>query len=230
MTPELGLQNIGLYSLQIAILSAVAAFLPWAFRLSAPRAQLAFWYAVLAIAIVLPVAEPWYHPPVETAATVTATSVALVLGPGRTVHGSFLSWDVGWAASALLLLVAGAAVRLCLLVVGLLRLRRMRNQAEPMPALPALEQAMSAAGVYAEFLCSADVAGPVTFGLNRPVVLAPPGILRSRSGGAGIHRSSRAAARAAPRLAVHAGRGVCPRDPLVPSGDLVLVESCATGA
>ena len=56
-------------------------------------------------------------------------------------------------------------------------------------------------GVFADVQVSTEVAGPVTFGFLRPVILLPEACLRRR-----IHRLSRAGARAPARLAVHGGR------------------------
>jgi TonB family protein len=175
MTPELALQNIGLYSLQIAILTIVAALLPWAFGLRVPRAQLAFWYAVLAACLLLPFVQPWHQLPVDTAGKVSVTSVGFILDRGRGNDDRLFSWGLGWAGTALLLLAFGTAVRLGLLALGLMKLRRLRRHAEPVPQAPSLDRAFNLTGVTAEFLRSDDVAGPVTFGVERPVVLVPAG-------------------------------------------------------
>jgi TonB family protein len=175
MTSELSLYNLGLYSIQIAILSLVAALAVWAFGLRAPRAQLAFWYAVLACCVFLPAVEPWYQPPMEAAARVTFSTRGFVPLDSDSTRGWVFSWGLGWAGTALVVLGAGAAVRLVLLGFGMLKLRRLRRSAEPVPRLASVERASAATLVSADFLCSEDITGPVTFGFRNPVILVPPG-------------------------------------------------------
>jgi TonB family protein len=177
MSPGLALQNIGLYSLQVAILCSVAALLVWAFRLRAPRAQLLFWHSLLLLVLALPFFERWSHPPVQVLAQVNATWVRLAYAHPQAVDRTFWHLHVSWAGLLLVALAFGSLVRFLLIALGLVRLRRMRMQAEPIRQVPALTTASKAAGAVAEFLYSAEVAGPVTFGLKRPVVLLPVGFL-----------------------------------------------------
>ncbi len=174
MNPELSLYNVGLYSLQIGILTSVAALLPWAFGLRVPRAQLAFWYMVLVVSLALPVVQPWYQPPMSLDGKVSATTVGFTLVAGADRGDGTFSWGLGWAGTLLLMLGIGVAVRLCLLTIGLLKLSRLRRHAEPVRSQASIERAFAQTGVLAEFLVSEDVAGPVTFGVRSPVVLVPP--------------------------------------------------------
>ena len=174
MSPELALRNLGLYSLQVAILAIVAGLLPWIARLRAPRPQLAFWYAVLAICIVLPAVQPWAQPPVHSGGEVTFTTTALLPSTGEPQSLWLALWP-GWAAAALIVLGAGAAIHFAMLALGLLRLSRLRRRAEPVADLPAIERATAATATAANFYWSEAVAGPVTFGYRDPVVIVPPG-------------------------------------------------------
>jgi TonB family protein len=70
-----------------------------------------------------------------------------------------------------IVLLGGAAVRLVLLVVGLVRLRRLRSAGRPV--------AIDNAGA-AEVRFVAGLRQPVTFGLRRPVVLLPAGLESAR--------------------------------------------------
>lgn len=175
MTSELSLYNVAQYSLQIAILSAVAALLVWVFRLQVPRAQLAFWYAVLACCLLVPIVAPWYQPPIEPSAAITFSAAGDTLAQPLSGHRWTFSRGLGWAGAALLLLAAGTALRLILLGFGMLRLHRLRRHAEPVPPMRPLDRAVAATYTTAEFLRSEDVTGPVTFGFKRPVILIPPG-------------------------------------------------------
>jgi TonB family protein len=67
---------------------------------------------------------------------------------------------------ALLLLGAGALVRLSWLAAGLGRLRQYRRHSQPL-------EPVSSWSVEADLRLSGDVASPVTFGLRKPVVLLP---------------------------------------------------------
>lgn len=174
MTPELALQNLGLYSSQVAILTAMAAALAWAFRLRVPRAELTFWYMLLTLCLLFPLLQPWHASPVQTAAEVTFGTI-LLRTAASTSHGFTLSWPYGWSGAALAALAAGAVLRLALLGLGVFRLRRLERRAAAAPACAALERAAALAGVQAEFRSSDEVRGPVTFGLRRPVVLLPAG-------------------------------------------------------
>lgn len=174
MTAELALRNIGVYCAQIAILIAVAAMLPGLFRLKAPRAQLTYWYVVLVMCVALPFVQPWQQPPLIDSGGVTFTTVGYVVKQAQSNDQPF-RWGLGWAGTALALLAIGAVIRAGMLGLGILRLRRLGDRAEPAPITPPLERAYVTAGADAAFLQSDDVAGPVTFGFSRPVILLPAG-------------------------------------------------------
>jgi hypothetical protein len=76
------------------------------------------------------------------------------------------------------LLLAGAAARLGWLLAGLWRARGYRDAASPLYPEPECVRAAAAiTGAKALFCISADVPGPVTFGLVHPVVLLPASFL-----------------------------------------------------
>src|SRR5690349_20338797 len=73
-----------------------------------------------------------------------------------------------------LALCAGVLARLGWLAIGLGRLRRQRRGAELLTALPPVfERLQASLDVYPAIALSADVAGPVTFGISKPVILLP---------------------------------------------------------
>ena len=63
------------------------------------------------------------------------------------------------------------------MTTGVRRLRRYRESAELLPLPPLLASVQARLGVQAEFRLCDDVAGAVTFGLRRPVVLLPANFL-----------------------------------------------------
>ena len=155
-------ENVLRYSLQIGLLVGLAAFVPALLRLRAPGARLLYWHLLLAACLLLPAVRPW-KPQIVTG-TVDITSTVLAVGrntaPAR--------WWPSPAEAALALLAAGVLARLVFLGAGLARLARYKRHSvllEPVPSWGA------EAGIY----LSADVRGPVTFGVRNPVILLPAG-------------------------------------------------------
>ena len=70
MNFELYLANLCAYGLQIAILTLIAGLLRRLFRLRTPKVVLAYWQALLAVLLLLPVLEPWR--PVASTTSVAA--------------------------------------------------------------------------------------------------------------------------------------------------------------
>ncbi|HUG82466.1 MAG TPA: M56 family metallopeptidase [Bryobacterales bacterium] len=162
MTGEL--LNLLDYCCQVVILVAAGGLLPLLFRVRDPRVRLGYWRAVLGACLLLPALQPWYAPHVVAAPgfTLAVSSAAA----GHAVQG------YSWATIAWALLAAGAVTRLSLLGLGLLRLRRLRAGARPMPE--------AGQGSPEVAVClSPDVDGPVTFGWRRPVVLLPESFVES---------------------------------------------------
>ncbi|HYV61904.1 MAG TPA: M56 family metallopeptidase, partial [Bryobacteraceae bacterium] len=152
--------NLLSWSAQVAILVMAAALA--AFALRHPRARLYFWQSILAVALMLPAIAPWKRP----AAVAFASQEPVVsINHGVVVPVSAPS---GWGFENLLvLLAAGAALRLVWVAAGLLRLTRIRKRARP------LQQPPVAFGGSARWYISDQVSGPVAFGWLRPSILLP---------------------------------------------------------
>jgi TonB family protein len=151
--------NFCAYSLQIALLVGVAAAVPALLRLRAPNARLAYWYALLGACALLPLVRAWQ--PQAIAASVQVTTVIT-----RVTTAVPAVRPVPWRELALAVVALGAAGRLAWLLAGLGRLRRYRRAAAPL-------EPGCAWSTEAELLVSGCVAGPVTFGWRKPVVLLP---------------------------------------------------------
>lgn len=164
------LWNLAAYSAQLAVLAVTAVVVTSLLRLHTPRASLRFWQALLVVALALPVLQPWTSDPGDA----ISSSIAFMARSTATATASpgASPWDR--AALIVAVLLIGAAVRLAWLALGILRLRKIRRQATPAPALDALATRLRAEiGARADVRLSDDVEGPATVGLWRAVVLLP---------------------------------------------------------
>jgi TonB family protein len=159
------------WALQVALLLGVGMLLPRLVRLSLPRVRLAYWQALLLAVLLLPLLQP--------------RAVAAGFAAEMRVGGAWLgriavsAGDAGESRSPflwlLLILAAGALVRLVWLLVGLGALRAYRRGAAPAVLPPAVAAVQERVGARARFLVSERVTGPVTFGWRDATVLLPPG-------------------------------------------------------
>jgi TonB family protein len=168
MNAILALNNLGAYVLQIGLFVGIGATVPLALRLKVPRVRLHYWQLLLAACLALPWVRPWHSEVIAVSSAPFAAALAVTsVGGGASVAPAFPPF----AVIALWLLVAGVAIRLVWLAMGMLKLARYRRHGRgiPMPA-----EWTGAAG-HATLLLSDEVDGPVTFGFFRPVVLLPAG-------------------------------------------------------
>ena len=156
--------NLLSWSAQAAILAIAGAAAALALR--QPRARLYFWQAILAMALMLPVIAPWKQPVMVALAPAPSIVLATNGVPISDVPVS-PAWGVG---QLLMLLAAGAALRLLWVAVGLLRLARIRKLAQPLAHPPV------AFGGDARWYISDQISGPVTFGWLRPSILLPAAV------------------------------------------------------
>lgn len=168
------LQNLAFYSLQIGVLALTGALLLRVLQIRIPNIRLVSWQLLIAVCILLPAIQPW----------LTAKSnaeVQISLGPARSGDASHGSHGIRLplADVALLVIGAGIAIRFGILALGVSRLRRYRRDSTFVPnAFADLQQRL---GVFADVQVSDDVAGPVTFGVLRPVILMPESCLQDQS-------------------------------------------------
>src|SRR5580693_9690035 len=75
---ETNLTNLISWMWQVFVIATLGWLLPSLFRIRHPRTQLAYYHAVLALCLILPLAEPWRHPVIHSAAAdPTETSSAM---------------------------------------------------------------------------------------------------------------------------------------------------------
>jgi TonB family protein len=173
------LRNLAAFGMQAGFLVLAAAALARAFRIQTPRAALAYWRTLLLACVLLPFCQPWQTmgvAPIEQAAFSAAGADGLsVLAVGS--QAASASWWRSTDNLILLVVVAGIAARTLWLVIGALALVRIRREASPLDPLPdSIKLALERVGARAGMLVSPRIAGPITFGVLRPVIVFPPAV------------------------------------------------------
>ncbi|MCY3777568.1 MAG: hypothetical protein OXH11_16460, partial [Candidatus Aminicenantes bacterium] len=170
MSLELWMSNLWFYSLQTGILILVGGLLPWIFRLRAPGILHLYWRLLMVACLLLilqplalnTVSEPISVPLVEELVATANQS------PG--VQGSNSVNPYAWLGG---LLVTGILLRLIWLGVGFHRLHLLQHRTTRQSLPPHVHSLEEELGVSAEYRMSGEVAGPVTFGWLRPLIVLP---------------------------------------------------------
>ena len=176
MTTSIVLSDILSYSLQLTLVIGAGAALAVAFRIREPRVTLACWRTLLVVCLLLPLVQPWLTSDVPIMEPSIAPQGIEVDAQFSPAVAASTSWSI--TSLALLILCAGAAVRAVWLTTGawtLARLRRTATRLAPLPA--AFCEAEARIGVQPGIYVSDRIAGPITFGWRRPVVIVPPSVL-----------------------------------------------------
>lgn len=177
MSPQMWLENLASYSLQVAVLIGAGTALICLFRLKTPAVLLAFWQVLLVSCLLLPLLQPWRQMPSAVpgqAAVEDAPLTGLTEGKTFAPLPARVTIPFPTYATVIWALAWGVGLRLLWLASGLLRLRRHLNRARRLAALPdSIRDMKWRVGVSAEVLFSSDIDSPVTFGWRRPAVLFP---------------------------------------------------------
>lgn len=165
------MNNAIAYSLQVLLVIAAGALLPWVFRIHLPKARLWFWQGLLAVCLLLPFVQP------RRMAKINFTSDEGPMQAGTQVAMAPAK-QLPVAETLLGIYAAGLALRTIWLLLGLLRLRRYRqNATELHPAPSTLAAAQERLATFPDIRISSDITSPVTFGLCNPAILLPPSFL-----------------------------------------------------
>jgi len=168
MIAELICRNLYTWSLQMAILIAAGGLVCLALRFGPPRARLIFWHALLAASLMLPLLPVRRLVEISPKAGPTFRISLIALPAGSPVPAHAVTRAI------LIVLAAGAALRLVWLALGSLQLRRYRLRATSLaPAPAAVRQMCGELATAGDFYLSPDVTSPVTFGLRHQTVLLP---------------------------------------------------------
>jgi TonB family protein len=164
------LGNLVAYSIQVALVVAAGGLAAAVLRLKQPRVMLAYWQAILAACLLLPLAQVWQR---TGSSLAPAAGVATSIGIEARDVGSALGLFPfhAWLFTALM---AGIGLGLLRLALGLSRLRHYRRAALRIAPLPGvLREAQALVGAAPAFYFSDRVESPVTFGWLRPAIIFP---------------------------------------------------------
>ncbi len=151
--PELSAGNFVAWMEQAFLLASAGALLPLVFRIREPRGKLIYCHSLLAVILGL----PWIQ-------------------PARQGSPAGLTWLNG--NLIVRLLIAGAALKLLWLLIGLWRIRKSRIASMPLYPIPEAVRAASAVTQTDALFCiSPKISGPVMLGWLTPVVLLPESFL-----------------------------------------------------
>jgi TonB family protein len=171
----LALWSVAAYALQLGALVTVAFVAAWALRIRIPRHSLRFWQTVMAIALLLPLAQPRSVNPTGLQLFTESISSAAIAQNGR----SIVPAGIDGATIVLLILAAGIFARLLWLGVGLMRVRSIVARAESHDAFADISGELAQSlGITATVKVSDDLAGPATVGVRHPIVLVPRSVLQ----------------------------------------------------
>jgi TonB family protein len=177
MTPVV-VGNLIAWSVQVALIIAAGLAALWLVRLDAPAVRYLFLRGLLALSLALPLIQPRVAngPAVDRPAS---PAVAVDVSPGRT------SAAPSQAAAAsllpapptiLIVLAAGALLRMAWIAAGIIRLRRLRRAGEVAGPAPAHDELRQTITRRATIRYVPGLGQPVTFGFRAPVILLPAAV------------------------------------------------------
>ena len=161
------LSNLAAYSIQLAVLVATAAAVTSLLHLRRPRAAVAFWQALLVVAWLLPLLQPWTGSTSDLIISTLSFRTSARATPAATGGVSVATWLA-------IALGTGVGIRLAWLGLGLLRLRQIASRAVRADDRTTLFANLTAGlDADAELRITDEVDGPATVGVRPAVVLLP---------------------------------------------------------
>jgi beta-lactamase regulating signal transducer with metallopeptidase domain len=166
--------NLAAYALQLAAIVTVAVAATRALRIRLPRHSLRLWQTVLAIGLLLPLAQPRNAAPSALQVFTASFSATAFAQSGA----SLVPAPLDPARIILMIVAAGIVARLLWLGLGLIRLRSIVARTTADESLASIAgDFMTSLGVAADVRVSDDLDGPATVGVRRPLVLMPRSVL-----------------------------------------------------
>ena len=167
---SVSLWSLAAYTLQLAALVTVAFAAIWMLSIRMPRHSLRLWQTVLAIALLVPLAQPANVEPSALQVLTGSFSAAALVPDGSWIVPAGL----GPERIVLLIVLAGIVARLLWLGLGLIKLRSILARAAVDDGFAdIIGELTRSLGVTAVVRVSDDLEGPATVGLRNPVVLLP---------------------------------------------------------
>src|SRR4030095_11223561 len=169
MIPDILLNNLVPWAVQVLVIGSIGALLPLVLRIRHPRSQLVYCHVLLVGCVVLPVIQPWQHPVIFSSNAQGNAAVVATLSTTTSIDDT-IQWRqiIAWT------LLAGFLSRLCWTAVGLWIIHRHEGTSTPLYPVPgSIKEAFLRTQADALFYLSQSGIGPVTFGFFRPVVLLP---------------------------------------------------------
>lgn len=179
MNLPLWFSNLLSWSAQVALLVLAAGLLPRLFQILHPRVLLIYWRALLAVSLLLPVVQPRHRAASISVLALPPDVPGAHLPPPSTPPAAHWQFpNIQYVAQVLgAVILAGIAVRVAILLLGLLKLRQLRRASAAVTQISAFAPLLDSMTILidcrVEFRLSAKVDSPVTFGLVAPVVLLP---------------------------------------------------------
>jgi TonB family protein len=168
----LSMSNVAAYSIQLAVLVAMALAATTLLRLRNPRASLRFWQAAFAAAIILPLVQP----AAKETGRMLESSGAFFTSSAPVAALATRGVDV--AQWMLVAVAAGIVLRLLWLGIGFIRLRGIIATAVPDTSLDAIASELSTTlGTHARLTITDEIETPATVGVRRAIVLLPIRVL-----------------------------------------------------
>jgi TonB family protein len=175
----LALSNIAAYTAQVICVAALGSLVSWLLRIDVAGARYAWWRALLALCLLLPLLQGRQVPNVNDNVSATA-GVADAQAIARVEAAAPLS-SFDWTSLILPLLAAGAAVRLLWIGASLFRLRRLRRLGHRAVESEIHAELQAIIGTRCELRYVERLKQPVTFGFWRPVILLPAALVNRKA-------------------------------------------------
>jgi TonB family protein len=178
----LWLWNLAAYSVQLAILVGVAAAVMTMLRINMPLATLRFWQLVFVSSVLWPIYQLWANVDVAgmtSAGVFGAMFSGGVLGTAASssvaeMRAGIAAMDIGAVRLIIVVLAAGAVIRLGWVVLGLITLRSIRAASKPAHAVTSIAVSLQQTlGVTVDIRFSDAIGSPATIGARHPMVLLP---------------------------------------------------------
>ena len=171
----LALWNLGIWSVQAAVIIAAGLAAMHLLRFDAPAVRYFFLRVLLLGCLALPLVQPRIQAPHAPAFVIRTEPGTARVDASGSDEQERRGATIPWPGVVLTLIAAGTCVRLLWIAAGMWRLRQFRRQGEPAPA-ETLDDLRRIITPRAAVRFVPRLAQPVTFGVWAPVILLPTSV------------------------------------------------------